>query len=66
MENTEKCCYTEGERVRMNLSENAKGFYQIEVTVESNSVKRSQEMLLQAIREMKQTLAECGLKEACS
>ena len=65
MANTESC-YTEGERVRMNLSENAKGFYQIEVTVESNSVERSQEMLLQAVRAAKQTLTECGLKEACS
>ena len=65
MANTESC-YTEGERVRMNLSENAKGLYQIEVTVESNSVERSQEMLLQAVRAAKQTLIECGLKEACS
>jgi len=66
MENTEKRCYTEGERVRMNLSENAKGCYQIDVTVESNSVERSQEMLLASIKAAKQTMSECGLKEASS
>lgn len=37
------------ERVRMNLSQTAKGAFQIDVTAESGSVERSAELLRQGI-----------------
>lgn len=46
------------ERVRMNLSQTAKGTFQMECTVESGSVERSTEMLAQGIRAMKGVAAD--------
>ena len=51
-------------RVRMNLSENAKGFWQLDVTVEFESVAESEKELDAAIKAAKRVMAANGLKEA--
>lgn len=48
-------------RVRMNLAANAKGIYQMDVTVESSSVEESKAKLAEAIDAVKEVCKEKGL-----
>lgn len=48
------------ERVRMNLSQSAKGAFQIDVTVESDSVARSKELLEEAVRQCRKVVLDNG------
>lgn len=52
--------YSEQERVRMNLSQSAKGSFQIDVTVESGSVERSKELLEEAVRQCRKVVLDNG------
>ena len=51
-------------RVRMNLSQNSKGMFQMECSVESETVEKSKDMLKEAITAMKEVVASEGLKLA--
>ena len=51
-------------RVRMNLSQNSKGMFQMECSVESETVEKSKDMLKEAIMAMKEVIASEGLKLA--
>ena len=57
-----KCCEhtLTQERVRMNLSQSAKGSFQIDVTVESDSVERSKELLEEAVRQCRKVVLDNG------
>ena len=48
-------------RVRMNLAANAKGMYQMDVTVESSTVEESKAKLAEAIDAVKEVCKEKGL-----
>ena len=48
-------------RVRMNLAANAKGMYQMDVTVESSTVEESKVKLAEAIDAVKEVCKEKGL-----
>lgn len=48
-------------RVRMNLAANAKGMYQMDVTVESSSVEESKAKLVEAIDAVRDVCKEKGL-----
>lgn len=50
----------EQERVRMNLSQSAKGSFQIDVTVESGSVERSRELLEEAVKQCRKVVLDNG------
>lgn len=50
-------------RVRMKLSETAKGLIQWEVTAEFDSVEQSAEELSKAIKAVKQVIKDNGLTE---
>jgi hypothetical protein len=50
----------EMERVRMNLSQSAKGSFQIDVTVESGTVERSTELLTEAVKNCRKVVLDNG------
>lgn len=50
-------------RVRMNLSETAKGLVQWDVTAEFDSVEQTAEELNKAIKAVKKVIVENGLTE---
>lgn len=62
MDGEVKCCehVLTQERVRMNLSQSAKGSFQIDVTVESDTVERSKELLEEAVRQCRKVVLDNG------
>lgn len=53
-------CFTEP-RVRMNLTQSAKGAFQLDVTVETSSVEESKMKLAEAIDAVKEVCTQKGL-----
>lgn len=51
-------------RVRMNITTNAKGFAQMDITVEFPTVKESQEAMDSAIKALREVLKENNIAEA--
>lgn len=51
-------------RVRINLSQNAKGLVQFDITAEFETVDESKAALASAIDAVRAVIAEKGLKEA--
>lgn len=51
-------------RVRINLSQNAKGLVQFDITAEFETVDESKAALASAIDAVRTVIAEKGLKEA--
>ena len=56
----------EANRVRMNFSTNAKGFAQMDITVEFPTVEESKTAMNSAIKALRDVLKENGIKEAGS
>ena len=56
----------EQNRVRMNFSTNAKGFAQMDITVEYPTVEESKSAMNDAIKALREVLKENGIKEAGS
>lgn len=56
----------EQNRVRMNFSTNAKGFAQMDITVEYPTVEESKSAMNSAIKALREVLKENGIKEAGS
>ena len=56
----------EANRVRMNFSTNAKGFAQMDITVEFPTVEESKTAMNNAIKALREVLKENDLKEAGS
>lgn len=56
----------EANRVRMNFSTNAKGFAQMDITVEYPTVEESKTAMNSAIKALREVLKENGIKEAGS
>ncbi len=55
---------TTNKRVRINLSETAKGFWQIDCTAEFETVAECEKELDAAIKAAKKVMTDNGLKEA--
>ena len=47
-------------RVRMNVSQNSKGYMQLEITAESPSPEESRKMLEEGLRKMRETVKALG------
>ena len=56
----------ETNRVRMNFSTNAKGFAQMDITVEYPTVEESKTAMSSAIKALREVLKENDIKEAGS
>lgn len=56
----------EENRVRMNFSTTAKGFAQMDITVEFPTVEESKSAMNNAIKALREVLKENGIKEAGS
>lgn len=54
----------EQQRVRMNFSTNAKGFAQMDITVEFPTVDESRTAMNEAIKALREVLKENGIAEA--
>lgn len=64
MEQTEQVAQTaQSQRVRINLSETAKGLVQFDITAEHEDVAECKAMLAQAIDAARAVMAEKGLQE---
>ena len=54
----------EQQRVRMNVTTNAKGFAQMDITVEFPTVNESKTAMNDAIKALREVLKENGIAEA--
>lgn len=54
----------EQQRVRMNVTTNAKGFAQMEITVEFPTINESKTAINDAIKALREVLKENGIAEA--
>lgn len=52
------------ERVRINVTTNAKGMAQRDITVEAETVERAKELLTDAMKAWKEVIMEYGIQEA--
>jgi hypothetical protein len=53
----------QNQRVRMNLSQNAKGFVQIDVTAEFPTIEETEKNLDEAVKAARRIIATNNLKE---